>query len=74
MRERFTIGERLEALACNAQELAAHAHYWAVTAKAASQPAVAAAWQCEHAKAARQAQEALTALQTTPAQELELEG
>jgi predicted glycosyl hydrolase (DUF1957 family) len=71
--DRFTIGERLEALACNAQELAAHAHYWAVTAREASQPNVAAAWQREHAHHARQAQEALERLQRSPASILELD-
>jgi hypothetical protein len=69
--DRFTIGERLEALACHAQAQAALAHYRAAGAIKAGQVDCAAAWQGEHARHARQAQEALERLQTAPAAVLE---
>lgn len=71
--DRFTIGERLEALACHAQEQAADAHYFACVALAAGQFDVCAQWQAIQAREADRAAGDLTRLQKSPAEYLELE-
>ena len=73
MRELFTMRERLIESACNAQELAADAHYWAVTAIAAGQRDVACQWQAIGARASDRAAGELTRLHKAPAEWLELE-
>ena len=68
-----TIREMLIARACNAQELAADAHYWAVTALKASQWETACEWQAIGARAADHAAADVTRLTKAPAEYLELE-
>jgi hypothetical protein len=65
--------EMLTERACNAQELAADAHYWAVAALAASQRDVACEWQAIAARAADHAAADVTRLHKAPAEWLELE-
>ena len=70
----YTIRERLLERACNAQELAADAHYWAVLALAAGQWETACDWQAIGARAADRAAGDVTRLCLAPAEWLELEG
>jgi hypothetical protein len=69
----LTNRERLLERACNAQELAADAHYWACVAMAASQWEVACEWQAIGARAADHAAADVTRLTQAPAWWLELE-
>ena len=71
--DRFTIGERLEALACRAQEQSADAHYFACLALKAAQWETACEWQAIAAREADRAAGDLTRLQKSPAEYLELE-
>lgn len=73
MRETCTIGERLEALACHAQEQAADAHYFACVALKASQWRVACEWQAIARREADRAAGDVTRLQRAPKAWLELE-
>jgi hypothetical protein len=70
---RLTNRELLTERACNAQELAADAHYWAVTALAASQWDCACQWQAIGARAADHAAADVTRLTKAPDEWLELE-
>jgi hypothetical protein len=65
--------ERLIERACNAQELAADAHYWAAGALKAGQWDCASQWQAIQARAADRAAGDLTRLTKAPAEWLELE-
>ena len=69
----LTNRERLTLNACNAQELAADAHYWAVVALAAAQWETACEWQAIGARAADRAAGEVTRLLRAPAEWLELE-
>jgi hypothetical protein len=69
----LTNRERLTQSACNAQELAADAHYWAVTALGAAQWTVACEWQAIGARASDRAAGELTRLTKAPEWWLELE-
>jgi hypothetical protein len=73
MRDHCTIGERLEALACHAQEQAADAHYFATVALAAGQTRVACDWQAIARREADRAAGDVTRLQRAPKEWLELE-
>jgi hypothetical protein len=68
-----TIGERLEALACHAQEQAADAHYFACVALAAAQWQTACEWQAVARREADRAAGDVTRLQRAPKEYLELE-
>ena len=70
---RLTLREMLLERACNAQERAADAHYWAVAALAASQWQVACEWQAIGARASDHAAADVTRLHKAPAEWLELE-
>ena len=70
----YTIRERLLERACNAQELAADAHYWACLAIAAGQWETACDWQAIGARASDRAAGDVTRLCLAPAEWLELEG
>jgi hypothetical protein len=71
--DRLTNRELLIERACNAQELAADAHYWAVTALKASQWDCACQWQAIAARAADRAAADVTRLLKAPEEWLELE-
>lgn len=73
MEARLTNRELLIERACNAQELAADAHYWAVGALKASQRDVACEWQAIQARAADRAAGDVTRLLKAPEAWLELE-
>ena len=70
----LTNRERLLERACNAQELAADAHYWARLAIAAAQWETACQWQAIGARAADRAAGDITRLTRAPDEWLELEG
>ena len=69
----LTNRELLTERANNAQELAADAHYWAVTAIGAAQWDVACQWQAIGARAADHAAADVTRLTKAPDEWLELE-
>jgi hypothetical protein len=69
----LTNRELLIERACNAQELAADAHYWAVGALAAAQWDCACQWQAIGARAADRAAGDVTRLTKAPEWWLELE-
>jgi hypothetical protein len=73
MRGALTNRELLIERACNAQELAADAHYWAVGALKAAQWNVACEWQAIQARAADRAAGDVTRLLKAPQAWLELE-
>jgi hypothetical protein len=68
-----TMRERLIERACNAQELAADAHYWAVLAIAAAQWETACDWQAIGARASDRQAADVTRLTKAPEAWLELE-
>lgn len=70
----LTNRERLLERACNAQELAADAHYWAVLALAAAQWETACDWQAIGARASDRQAADVTRLTKAPEEWLELEG
>src|SRR5260370_26613212 len=67
-----TMGERLEALACHAQQQAADAHYFACVALAAGQWRTASDWQAIQRREADRAAGDVTPLCHAPAAWLEL--
>jgi hypothetical protein len=69
----LTNRERLTERACNAQELAADAHYWACLAIGAAQWETACEWQAIGARAADHAAADVTRLTKAPEIWLELE-
>jgi|HubBroStandDraft_3_1064219.scaffolds.fasta_scaffold38779_5 hypothetical protein len=73
MRGALTNRELLIERACNAQELAADAHYWAVGALKAAQWKVACEWQAIGARASDRAAGDVTRLLKAPEAWLELE-
>jgi hypothetical protein len=73
MRGLYTNREMLTERACNAQELAADAHYWAVGALKAGQRDVACQWQAIQARAADRQAGDVTRLVKAPEAWLELE-
>jgi hypothetical protein len=73
MRGALTNRELLIERACNAQELAADAHYWAVGALKAGQRDCACDWQAVGARASDRAAGDVTRLLKAPEAWLELE-